>query len=141
MKKIIAKSFVGIALALLVVVLGIAWSFWEPANIEKDSFVYQLKVPTDAQDFPVWNKVTLPRYDVNIADGEKPSTTILRYESSLPVNALMENAEKLNFTCQKFEDNSAVCDKHINNGRSQQLIYHTAPSDKYTNVKALFIGY
>jgi len=141
MKNIIITSVALIALVFAITVLVMMWSFWEPVNLEKDSLVYKLKVPQDAKQFPVWSQVTLPRYDISIADGEKPSATKMWYDSSLPLNSLINKAEETGFKCQQFETNAAICDKEIGEGRSQQLIFQKVEGDKYSNVKALFIGY
>lgn len=102
---------------------------------------YRLKVTEDAKTFSVWNQVSVPKYDVNIVDGGKPSAMTLRYDSSLPLNALMNKAKKLNFSCRQFEPNTAICDKNIGDGRSQQLLFQKEIDDKYFHVKALFLGY
>ena len=133
-----------IALVLLIAAIFVSvvlWSFWEPSDIQKGSFAYRLKVTEDAQTFPVWNQVSVPKYDVNIADGEKPSATILRYDSSLMLGALMDKARIANFSCQQFEPNAAICDKDMSDGRSQQLLFQKDSDEKYSQVKVLFIGY
>ena len=136
------KVFIALFTLVAVIFISVAmWSFWEPSDIQKGSLIYRLKVTVDAQTFPVWNQVSVPKYDVNIADGEKPSATILRYDSSLMLSALLDKARIANFSCQQIEPNAAICDKDIGDGRSQQLLFQKDSDEKYSHIKVSFIGY
>lgn len=126
--------------AFLSVYLLAKWVFWEPSDAQKGSLAYTLKVPSEAKNFPIWNAIKFPKFDVNITDGEKPSATVLHYDSSLRLNELKELATKLDFSCKQYERNAVLCDKTIDEDRTQQVIFQVNNNEQ-SQVEVLFIGY
>lgn len=83
----------------------------------------------------------MPEYDVNIADGLKPSAVIMRYRSSLIPEELSSEALKAGFTCQQYQDGGAICEKNINAGQMIQVIADKKPKAQESQVEVIFLGY
>ena len=130
-----------VTIAFVSVFLLAVWSFWEPSGIKKGSIAYTLKVPSDAKTFPLWGVINVPEFDVNVADGEKPSATVLHYNSSLQLKGLTDLAAKLGFGCKRYETTAVLCDKKIDDRRAQQIIFQKNTESEPSQVRVLFIGY
>jgi len=92
--------------------LSLKWYFWEPGNIKKESLVYMLKVPEVAKNFPIWGADGSLEYDVNTADGLKPSATIIRYNSVLTFDVLKQRVLDEGYSCKTYgKDKTEFCEK------------------------------
>ncbi len=144
MRKKGLYSFAAVGAVLLIFVLHLSWSFWEPSGIRRDSWLYTLKVPPAAKTFPIWDAVDEPRYDIRIADGVKPSITAVHYLSSASLESLAAKAEVAQLACRRVDEHASssalVCERS-EAGRVIQVIVAGAPAESGSQVDVNFTGY
>jgi len=123
MKYKILKYFIAFVLFICIsFFLSLKWYLWEPDNIKKGSLVYMLKVPDIAKNYPLWEADDSLEYDVNAADGLKPRTTVIRYNSLLSQDALHKILLDKGYSCKRYgRDETLSCRKEQGKGAEYQL--------------------
>ncbi|VAW57986.1 hypothetical protein MNBD_GAMMA11-2893 [hydrothermal vent metagenome] len=141
MKYKILKYFIAFVLFVFVSFFLISkWFFWEPYGVKRNSLVYMLKVPDVAKNFPVWGTDDSLEYDVIMADGLKPSTTIIRYNSSLSQDKLHKILLSKGYSCETYRrDETVFCEKTPDPGVTFQMTIKIKSSHSY--VKIIIIEY
>jgi hypothetical protein len=96
------------------VVSGALWLIarflvWEPDGLERGSFIYQLKIPARAKDWPLWQPIGEVTYDFRHGDGEARGYTNMRYCTTLQLDALRDTAEGQGYVCTEASASSIVC--------------------------------
>lgn len=145
MKLIVLKILKYLAISVVVIIIAIflslKWAFWEPSDIQQNSFFYYLKVPKYAKEFPLWGIVDTPTYDVRYADGEKKSVTIIHYISSLNQHEFLETAKKKAFGCHLLNEEEGACEKKIDIGQFVEIDFVKQMETTYLKVTVAFIGF
>ena len=136
-KYIISAAVVLVVLSLLL----LKWTYWEPSDFRKGTLVYRMVVPTEVKAFPAWSEIALPDYSVRGADGLKPSAVTMRYHSTLTLEQLADTATKITFTCQKNPAGGTFCEKKINAAQVIQIIFDKGANATTSKVEVIFSGY
>lgn len=139
MKFMLTRTLIILIATVLLAFTYLKWSFWEPSDIKRNSLIYWLKVPNVARDFPVWDITDEATFDVRIADGLKPSFTIVEYSSSNKLDDLITMSKQIGFNCKLFQNKAAVCDKEMDNGKFQQINMTNKTSKR--EITIVFGGY
>jgi hypothetical protein len=83
---------------------------WEPDGLERGTLLYQLKIPAQAKDWPLWQPTSQVLYDFRNTDGEAHGFTRVHYTASLSVDALQRSLQGQGYVCTEPASHSLVCD-------------------------------
>lgn len=109
------------ALVVLATVFGsLKWYFWEPSNFHSESLAFRFKVDDAVKRFPLFAPESDPTYTLRIADGVKPSLTLVQYATTLNLQELQETVEAQGFTCEQSNE-KLICDRQESSGYLIQL--------------------
>lgn len=135
----VLKYGVPTLLALFVVlVLVIKFFLWEPSDIQRGSLVYHLKVPSEAQDFPLWEATSEPKYSISVGGGLEPTVTSFIYDSSITPRDLSTKLIADGYQCEHRSSASILCSHTL--GVSQVQV-KAAKTDNGTTLEVGIIGY
>ena len=139
-EKIIIYTVAVIGVAFLGGLGIVKWSFWEPVNIQKDSFVYKFKVLVELKAFPTWGQVSPPLYDVvSVAEGLKPGVVRMRYTSSLNLGQVVTEATKSEFKCPGSGGSNVLCLKNLSVGRYLELKISSSSDGSHSIIEVAYI--
>lgn len=99
----------------VVVLVGVVWLAarffaWEPDDLERGTVLYQLKIPAQVKDWPLWQPTSRVLYDFRNADGEAHGFTRVHYTASLSLDALHRALQGQGYVCTELASHSIVCD-------------------------------
>lgn len=141
MVKVLKYIMIGVAVITITAFILLKWVFWEPSDIKRSSFLYYLKVPEYAKNFPIWDAVNTPTYDIRHTDGERKSATIIYYVSSLSRNELWKMANKLTSKCYQLTGEESICKKEVDIGQYIEIYFVKQVGTTYFDTTVYFIGF
>jgi len=115
--------------------LLLKYAFWEPSGVERDSLIYELKIPKIAKDFPTWEPLQVPLYSFRFADGVKPRAVIMTYTSKLTFTNVFLRFKNENYNCAYSERHSANCFK----SSKDYMTYDISLTKKNANTEVVVV--